>query len=148
MGAITALWDARASITATGLGTLASATYVESNTIDLTSVDPLDVAIELEATPGTVSGNKQALVFLKVSFDNTNFSTGPGSGTTRTDEPALYPLGALPLPSNTTQQRKAFPILMALGFVPPYAKVVVFNDSGAAFSAAALYRTSLTGNAA
>lgn len=77
------------------LNSLASATYVAATAVDLSAVHPLDIIIELEVTPGTVSGNKQALVFVQESLDGTNYSTGPTSGTTTTDEPNLY-LGGTP----------------------------------------------------
>lgn len=132
---ITANTTAVTSLTITGLSSLASATYAASGAVDLSTVDPLDVLLDITVTPGTVSGNKQLLVFVKVSLDGTNYSTGPESGTTATDEPNLYPLGALPLNTNTTAQRGVFSVAAALGYVPPYLKVVVKNDSGAAFSA-------------
>ncbi len=127
--------SARTTLTTTALNSLASATYVSAGVIDVNAVDPVDVVIEVEATPGTVSGNKQLIVFAQVSFDNTNFSTGPVSGTSTTEEPDLYCLGVLPLNTNATLQRKAFSVSAALGFVPPYFKVICRNDSGAALAA-------------
>lgn len=150
MGAVTAVWGTRTTLTSTALNSLASATYVSAGTINLTTPDPLDVAIEVEATPGTVSGNKQLAVFAKVSFDGTDYSTGPESGTTTTDEPNLYFLGTLPLNTNSTLQRKSFSVLSALGFVPPYLKIIVKNESGAALAASGhkVSYTTLTGNVA
>lgn len=150
MGAITTSWGTKTTLTSTALNSLASSTYVSAGTIDLTTPDPLDVAVEVEATPGTVSGNKQLVVFAKTSFDGTDFSTGPETGTTATDEPNLYLLGTLPLNTNSTQQRKAFSVISALGFVPPHLEVVIKNDSGAALAASG-HKVSyalLTGNAA
>jgi hypothetical protein len=127
--------SAASSLTITGLGSLASATYAVSSALDLTAVDPLDVLVDITVTPGTVSGNKQLLVFVKVSLDGTNYTTGPESGSTATDEPNLYLIGALPLNTNSTAQRGVFSVAAALGYVPPYLKVVVRNDSGAALTA-------------
>lgn len=125
---------ARNAVTIT-LNSLASATYVSSSAIDLTTPDPLDVIVELAVTPGTVSGNKQALLFAQASLDNTNYQTGPGSGTTTTDEPNLTLVGVLPLNTNATLQRKFFSVAAAYGgALPPYLKFVVKNDSGAAFA--------------
>lgn len=140
----------RTTLTTSALNSLASATYVSAGTIDVSATDPVDVVVEVEATPGTVSGNKQAVVFLKSSFDNTNFTTGPESGTTTTDEPDLLLLGALPLNTNSTLQRKAFSVAGALGYVPPYFKVIVKNDSGAALAASghAVYYTTYVANIA
>lgn len=150
MGAITAVWGTRTALTTTALNSLASATYVAAGAIDLTTPDPLDVVIEVEATPGTVSDNKQLVVFAKVSLDGTNYSTGPESGTTATDEPNLYLLGALPLNTNSTLQRESFSVMSALGFVPPYLKLIVKNETGAALAASghAVRYAVMTGNAA
>lgn len=141
---------ARTALTTTALNALASATYVSAGIVDVSASDPLEVVVEVEATPGTVSGNKQLLVFLQASFDNTNFSTGPVSGVTTTDESNLLRLGVLPLGSNATLQRGAFPVAATLGYVPPYFKIVVKNDSGAALGASghAVHYTPYTGNAA
>lgn len=149
MATITAPAGTRTTLTTTALNSLASATYVSAGTIDASSVDPIDMVIEVEATPGTVAGNKQLAVFLKVSFDNTNFSTGPETGTTATDEPNLMFLGALPLNTNSTLQRDAFSVMSALGYVPPYCKVIIKNDSGAALASSGhgVYYTTYTGNA-
>lgn len=116
------------------LTSLASATYVASSAVDLGATTPLDCIVEVEITPGTVAGNKQALIFIQESLDNTNFSTGPTSGTTTTDQPDLYQIGVLPLNTNATLQRKAWSIANACGFCPRYFKLIVLNDSGAAFA--------------
>ncbi len=125
----------RTALTTTVLNSLASATYVSAGVIDVSASDPIDYIVEVTATPGTVSSNKLLSVFAKVSMDNTNFTTGPESGTTTTDEPNLYFLGTVPLNTNGTAQTKAFSIAQALGFVPPYCKIVVKNETGAALAA-------------
>jgi len=135
MTAITLPVGTKTNLTTTALNSLASATYVSAGAIDASSADPQDIIIEVEATPGTVSGNKRLKVFLQESLDNSAFSTGPVSGTTVTDEPVLYPIGVLPLAVNATLQRKAFSVAAALGWVPPYANIIVQNDSGAALAA-------------
>jgi len=147
MATITAAAGSRTTLTTTALNSLASATYVSAGTIDVNATDPLDVVIEVEITPGTVAGNKQAVVFLKTSMDGTNYSTGPESGTGANDEPNLRFLGALPLNTNATQQRGAFSVMAAIGFVPPYMKVVIKNDTGAALAASgnSVYFTQFTG---
>lgn len=135
MATIKQVVGTRTSLTTTALNSLASATYVSCGTITHNTNQPLDVLLEVSATPGTVSGNKQLLVFAKISLDGTNFSTGPESGTTTTDEPDLYFIGALPLNTNSTQQLKVFPIVQAIGGKTPYAtKIIVKNDSGAALA--------------
>ncbi len=125
----------RTALTTTALNSLASATYVSAGTINVSASSPVDYLVEVALTPGTVAGNKQAVVFAKVSTDNTNFTTGPESGTTTTDEPNLYLLGVVPLNTNATQQAKTFSIFGTLGFVPPYCKIIVKNDSGVALAA-------------
>jgi len=137
------------------LNSLANATYIAATALDLHAFfttpnrAPLDLIIELEVTPGTVSGNMQAKLLAKISMDGTNWSTGPESGTTTTDELDLYYIGPLPLKSNSTLQRKGFSVVNALGFIPYAIKPIVFNDSGAAFggSACAMYYTAVSGDA-
>lgn len=150
MSTITAAAGSRTALTTTALDSLASANYVNAGTIDVSAVDPLDVVVEVAVTPGTVLGNKQVLVFAKVSMDNTNFSTGPESGSTATDEPNLKFLGAVPCGTNATLQRQAFSVMSALGFVPPYMKIIVKNDTGAALASSghAVHYTNYTGQSA
>lgn len=136
------------------LTSLANVTYVAATAVNLQGLlstptrAPADVVVEIEVTPGTVSGNKQAKLFAQISMDGTNFSTGPTSGTTTTDEPNLYFIGTLPLNTNSTLQRKGFSVLDAIGFIPFSIKPVVFNDSGASFagSGCALYYTGISGD--
>lgn len=136
----------RTALTVTGLATLASATYVASDTLDVSANDPLDVAVELTITPGTVAGNKQAVLFAQASLDNINFQTGPASGTTTTDEPVLTRVGVLPLPTAAVAQRKVFSLAASYGGVlPPYVKLVVKNDSGAAFTAGTVFTSEVSG---
>lgn len=134
-----------ASVTVTGLSTLASGSYATSAVVNNSTNDPLDLLVELAITPGTVSGNKQAVLFALASLDNTNFQTGANS----TDEPVMTIIGVLPLASNTTAQRKQFSVACAYGGVlPPYIKFVVKNDSGAAFTAGTLSSAEVSGQAA
>jgi hypothetical protein len=137
----------RTNLTTSALNSLASATYVSCGTIDVSSVDPVDVVVEVEATPGTVSADKGVYVFAKVSFDNSNFSTGPETGTTTTNEPNLYPLGFLPCNTNSTWQLGAYSLRTELGFVPPYTKIIVKNATGAALASSghAVNYTTYTG---
>jgi hypothetical protein len=122
----------RTALTNSGLATLASAAYATSAVKDNTTNQPLDVLVELSITPGTVAGNKQAVLFALASLDNSNFQTGANS----TDEADMTLIGVLPLNSNTTAQTKMFSTAMAYGgALPPFVKYVVKNDSGATFSA-------------
>lgn len=122
---------------AAALNSLASATYVALGTITHNSGGkvPLECFVELAITPGTVSGNKQAVLYAQASLDGTNFDTGPTSGTTTTDEANLLFVGVLPLNSNATLQRRKFSLANPHGGVLPYAtRLIVKNDSGAAFA--------------
>lgn len=146
MATVKQIVGTRTALNVTGLATLASATYVASDVLDVSANDPLDVLIELAITPGTVAGNKQAVVFAQASLDNTNFQTGPTSGTTTTDESVLTLVGILPLPTNSTTQRKVFSVAAAFGgVVPPYTKLIVKNDSGAAFTAGSINTAEVSG---
>lgn len=145
MADITAVPGTRTALTTTALNALASASYASAGVLNLSVINPLDVVVEVEATPGTVAGNKQLLVFARVSFDGTTYTTGPTSGSTATDEPNLRFLGSIPLNTNATLQRNALSVMSALGFVPPWLEVVVKNDSGAALSGGAVYYATYTG---
>lgn len=149
MATITAVVGSRTSLTTSALDSLASATYVSAGAIDLTSADPLDVLIEVAATPGTVSGNKQVVVFAKVSLDGTNWTTGPETGTTATDETNLKFLGTVPCNTNSTQQVNTLSVVSALGFVPAHLEIVIKNDTGAALASSghSVYYSVVTGNA-
>lgn len=143
----------RAAFTIT-LNSLANVTYSAATALDLHAFfgspnrAPLDIILELELTPGTVSGNKQAKLFAQISMDGTNYSTGPTIGTTTTDEGDLYLIGILPLNTNSTLQRKAWSVLDRIGFIPYSIKPVVFNDSGASLAGSgnALSYTSIVGD--
>lgn len=126
----------RTSLTVTGLGTLASATYVASSVKDNTTNQPVDVIVEVTAaTTNTPAGNKQLLVFAVASYDNTNFQSGPTSGTTTTDEAQLTLLGILGMPTASQTEVKGFSVAAAYGGVlPPFFKVVVKNDLGVALT--------------
>lgn len=140
MGTIKQQADATArtqlSGAAAALNSLASATYVVLGTITHATNDPLDSKVEVYVTPGTVSGNKQLVLFAQASLDGTNFETGPTSGTTATDEPNLRCIGVLPLNTNSTQQRGIFDLSAAYpsGSLPYATKIIAKNDSGAALA--------------
>jgi len=126
------------------LGTLANGTYLNVGTLTFNTNKPIDVEIEVSATPGTVSGNKQLVVFAQQSLDGTNFETGPTSGTTTTDEPNLTLIGTLPLNTNSTLQRRVFKLAQAFGTLPYAAKIIVKNDSGAALGSGSVEYSEVT----
>lgn len=148
MATITAIVGSKTALTTSALNSLASATYVAAGTIDLTAADPLDVLVEVAATPGTVSGNKQLVVFAKISLDGTTWTSGPETGTTATDEPNLRFLGTVPCNTNATQQINTLSVVSALGFIPPHLEIVVKNDTGAALAASghSVHYAVVTGN--
>lgn len=128
------------------LGTLASATYVASSAIDLGASIPLDVTFEVVCDPnGSPTGNKQLVVFAQLSLDNTNFGSGPTSGTDATNEPDLHWIGTLPC--NDTNSHSKFFNLSGLP-VTRYLKLVVKNDMGVALSSGNIYRADITGASA
>ena len=126
----------RTGLTTSALNSLASATFVSAGTITHNTNRPLDVLIEVAATSGTVSGNKQLLVYARAYLDGSGIpTTGPVAGATVTDEPNLYFVGALPLNTSSTTQRRIFSLAAAYGFALPYAsEIVLRNDSGAALN--------------
>lgn len=123
-------------------GTLAAATYIAGSVIDLGAAIPVDLTFEVEANAnGTPSGNKQLKFFLKLSLDNTNFTTGPESGTTVTEEADLHYVGALPM-NDTNDHRRMF---RARGLpIARYIKPVLFNDLGVALTSGAVYYAVIT----
>lgn len=86
MASITVHPGTRTALTTTALDALTAGAYVSAGVVNASAIDPLDVVVEVAATPGTVAGNKQLLVFARVSFDGSTFSTGPTSGSVTTDE--------------------------------------------------------------
>ena len=140
----------KTALTCTGLGTLASATYVTSAVYNNTTNQPLDLMVELTvATTNTPSGNQQCVVFAQASYDNTNFQTGPGSGTTTTDEPLLTFLGIVAVAITATTERKSFSVAAAYGGVlPPYVQIVVKNDLGVALTTGTLATSEISATVA
>lgn len=149
MAVITSIVGTRTALTTTALDSLASGTYVAAGTISHATNDPLDVLIEVKATPGTVSGNKQLVVFAQGSLDGTNFESGPVSGTATTDEPNLTFVGTVPCNTNATAQTGIFSLAAAFqGTLPLSTKIIVKNDTGAALAATghSVYYSEVTGS--
>lgn len=149
MPVITSIVGTRTALTTTALDSLASATYVSAGTINHSTNDPLDVLVEVKATPGTVAGNKQLVVFAQGSLDGTNFESGPVSGTTATDEPNLTFVGTVPCNTNATAQTGIFSLAAAFqGTLPLQTKIIIKNDTGAALAATghSVYYSEVTGS--
>jgi hypothetical protein len=150
MSTVSAIQGSRTALTVTGLATLAAANYVASSAYDCAANDPLEVLVEVAlATTNTPGGNKKADVFVQASLDGTNFSSGPTSGSTTTDEPDLHYIGTVPINTVTTTHRKVFPVSPAFGGVlPAQFKVVIHNDLGAALTSGTVYTAEVLGNVA
>lgn len=145
---ISAPAGARTQYPSLTLTSVASANYVASGSLNLSADDPLDVIIEVTAKTPTV-GNGQLKVFVQCSLDNTNWTTGPTSSTTTTNEPDLHFIGVLPM-KDTGTHTKMFSMLASLGFIPPYHKLVCFNDTGGTLdgTVGAAYYSVVTGYSA
>lgn len=146
MATVKQIVGTRTSLTFSGLSTLASGTYVQNSTAyDCTANQPLDVIVEADlATTNTPSGNKQALVFVRVSLDGTNYTSGPTSGTTTTDEPNLILLGAVPINSSSVTEIATFSLLKTLGFIPAKFFVVIKNDLGVALTSGTVFTSEIS----
>lgn len=136
---------------AAAMNNLANVTYVTLGTITHNSGGkvPLECLVELSVTPGTVAGNKQAVLFAQVSLDGAAFTSGPASGATVTDEQNLLYIGTLPLATNAALQRRVFSLALPNGGVLPFAtKLILKNDSGAALAATGhdLYMLDVSGD--
>ena len=127
---------ARTALSFSALPTLTSGTYGISSTKDNTANAPVDLLVELAVTPGTVAGNKQAVLYALASLDGTNFQTGANA----TDSAVMRWIGTLQLPSSSVTQRDFFPVALQYGGnLPPFLKFVVLNDSGATFTAGTIF---------
>lgn len=126
---------ASVSLTVTNLSTLASANYATSNLINTQTNKPLDVVVDITVTTtNTPAGNKQVVVFLITSTDNTNFTSANSSVTDTTHDQNMKLLGVIPVPTASVAERGNFSILAALGYLPPYCKAVCKNDLGVALT--------------
>lgn len=125
------------------LGTLASGAYKASSSIDLGAAIPLDVTLEVECVPGAAtSGNKQLVLFAKLSLDNSNFGSGPENLIATTNEADLHYIGALSCNDNSTHRK--FFSLQSLP-VTRYLKLVVKNDMGVSIASGNIYTAAITG---
>jgi hypothetical protein len=141
----------RQTLTTSALNSLASATYVVAGTITWNSASkvPLSSKLEVEVTPGTVASNKQVVVFAKASMDGSNFTSGPESSNSATDEPNLIFVGVVPCNTNATLQRGQFDMASVFGGTLPHScKIIIKNETGVALAASghAVYFTDIVGD--
>lgn len=125
------------------LGTLSADAYIASTVIDLGTAIPLDVTFEVECDPSAEpSGNRQLVLFAKLSLDNVNFGSGPDSGAVATNEADLHWIGTLPC-RDANLHRKFF----SLQGLPicRYLMLVVKNDMGVPLTSGNVYRANITG---
>lgn len=136
----------RSAHSVTGVGTLASSTYIASDTpVNCNTNQPLDSVVEVQcATTNAPAGNKQVVVFIQESMEGTLFRSGPTSGTATTDEPNLKFLGTIPMNSVGATQRATFSVAAVLGFVPYAYKIVLKNDLGVALTSASVFTSEIT----
>jgi hypothetical protein len=136
MASVQNVIGARTALTTTAHNSLANGTYVSAGVVTTGAVQELSV--EVIATPATVSGTyPRVYVFCRISSDGTNYTTGPISGTTITNEDNLYRLGSLPLKTSATIQAKRFDVkaLLGVSYVPAFVEVVLKNETGSALAA-------------
>ena len=147
MAVITQIVGTRTSLNITGFNSLANGSYATSDAFNCTTDDPLDVLVEVNASPGATTGNQQVAVFAVASLDGTNYQTGPVAA----DEAVLNFVGVVPVITDSTAQRKMFSVAAAFGGVlPAYFKIICKNDSGATLAASGntLFTATVVGNVA
>ncbi len=150
MSVVKQVVGAKTALTSSSLATLAAATYCVSSTYDNTVNQPLDLMVEATvATTNTPSGNMQVVLFAQASYDNTNWQSGPTSGSTATDEPLLTYLGVVPVAITATTEIKSFSVAAAYGGVlPPYVRIVAKNDLGVALTTGTLATSEISATVA
>jgi hypothetical protein len=126
--------QAKAAVTLTTT-TLTTLGYSVSDVINTTANNPYSVIVEVSATTAgtTITGNAQLVVFAVASLDGTNWS-GTTAAASATVEGAWNFVGTVPTPSISQTYTKDFPLEQAFGFVPPYVKLILKNDSGQTLS--------------
>jgi hypothetical protein len=132
------------ALTLTLAALAASATVGRNSTaIDNSTNLFLDALLFLEFETGTVSGNKQVLLYVYGTADGgttyTEGVTGTDASFTRKDPTTLRPLAVIPAVTNATVH-KAGPFSVAQAFggiLPDHWGIVVCNDTGAALSGTA-----------
>lgn len=132
------------ALTITLASLAASATVGRASTaVDNSTTRYDDALLDVILESGTVSGNKQALVYAYGTVDGgtiyTEGVTGTDAGFTRQDPTNLRPLATISMPANAFVY-KAGPFSVAAAFggtLPDHWGIAVFNDSGAALSATA-----------
>ena len=147
MASITQIVGTRTSLTISGYNSLANGSYATSDAYNCTTDDPLDVIVEVNASPGATTGSQQVVVFAVASLNGTDYQTGPVAA----DEAVLNYVGSVPVVTDSAAQRKMFSVAAAFGGVlPAYFKIICKNDSGATLAASGntLFTSTVIGNVA
>jgi len=119
------------ALSISNLATLASATLSAASTaVDNTSNLYLDYLVETTVTVGTVVAPAVVFIYAADTIDNTNFSDITSTSNLRL-------LGVLSTPTSATSYRSsAFSLAAAFGgTVPPKFQILIYNSTGAAFTA-------------
>lgn len=135
----------RTSVTVSGLSTLVASNYIAGTAVTHNTNKPVDAVYEVAiATTNAVAGNKQIKVYIQASLDGTNFTSGPTSGGTTTDDPDLVFLGVVPMNTSTTTHTELFSVGQKLGFVPYASKIVIFNDCGVTLTSGTVFYSEIS----
>ena len=120
------------ALTVTGLNSLASAGYATSNAVDNTTNLYLDYLVELTVANVVEAGNFQLTVYAISSLDGTNYSDNQ----TNNQPWAFKYVGLLPVNGTGPWRSAAMSVASAFnGSIPPYFKIVVYNDAGVTLAA-------------
>jgi hypothetical protein len=131
------------ALTITLASLAASATVGRASTaVDNSTNLYLDALVTAILESGTVSGNKQALLYGYASNDGgasySEGATGTDAAFTRNDPTNLKLVGVIEMPANATVYRATFSLARAFdGTMPERWGVALFNDSGVALSSTA-----------
>lgn len=147
MSTVKSVVGTRSAVTVTGLSTLASATYIQSDAaVNCNTNQPLDVVVEVSvATTNAPASLKQVQVFIRESMDGTNYRSGPTSGTTATREANLRNIGTVAVTTTATTEVGLFSVAAALGYVPYDFYIVLKNETGVALTSGSVAKTEISG---
>lgn len=129
---LTQKYGSAASLTTTGLSTLANGASATSDTLDLTSANPFDVHVEAVLTTGaSATAGSLIRIYAKFSIDNTDFTTDVNDRW----------LGNVILSgAGAATHKGVFSVAAGFpgGIIPPYVKIRVQQDTSDAFTAGTL----------
>lgn len=122
------------------LNSLASANYATSAAFQISSNNDRDVQIDVAMSVGTVSGNKQVILYIIGSADGSTYDIQNSGASDTTHDTMMAVLGVVPCPNNSEVVTRRFNVAAAYGGTPPpYFKIIVKNDTGAALAASGSY---------